>query len=69
MHGLKHEDVRRDVIRFIESNWASSTEIEIITGNSPIMKEIVIEVIQEYDLDFNVGFMGHNTGRLTVNMQ
>ena len=33
------------------------------------MKEIVIEVIQEYDLDFNVGFMGHNTGRLTVNMQ
>ena len=66
---MKHEDVPRVVIRFVENNWASSTEIEIITGNSPKMKEIVIEVIQEYDLDFHVGFMGLNTGRIVIDME
>ena len=33
------------------------------------MKEIVIEVIQEYDLDFHVGFMGLNTGRIVIDME
>ena len=57
------------VIRFIESNWASGQEVEIITGNSSRMKEIVTEVIKEYDLDFHVGFMGLNTGRIAIDME
>lgn len=69
LHGLKHEDVRPEVIRFLENNWMSNEYIEIITGNSPKMREIALEVIKEYDLDFHVGFMGLNTGRIVVDME
>ena len=37
LHGVKHEDVRRIVTRFIEANWASNKELDIITGYSSKM--------------------------------
>lgn len=53
LHGVRHEDVRRAVISFIENNWASGKEGDVITGNSLKMKELVLEVINEYNLDYN----------------
>ena len=50
LHGTKHEEVKRKTIRFIESNWGSGSEVEIITGNSFKMQDLVIDVIDEYSL-------------------
>ena len=56
LHGVKHGDVSREVIRFIEDSWDSGDEAEIITGHSPIMKGIVVEVLDEYNLEYEAGF-------------
>jgi len=57
LHGVRHEDARRQTIRFIEENWDQENELEIITGHSQRMKGIVIQVIEEYDLPYNIGRM------------
>lgn len=52
LHGVKHEDVKNEVIRFVEENWNSGeTELEIITGYSTTMKYLVRDVLDEYQLD------------------
>jgi len=52
LHGVKHEDVRNKVIRFVENHWNSNeTELEIITGYSTTMKYLVRDVLDEYQLD------------------
>lgn len=57
LHGTIHMDVRQKVISFIESFWNNQTELRIITGNSLKMKGIVIDVIEEYDLPFQISEM------------
>lgn len=47
----------------------SGGTVEIITGNSSKMKEIVIKVIEEYDLDYINGYMGFNSGRIEIRME
>lgn len=56
LHGFKHEDVPREVIRFVEDSWDCGDETEIITGHSIVMKSIVIEVLEEYKLEYEDGF-------------
>ena len=53
LHGIKHEDVYKAVIQFIEKNWASGKEIQIITGHSAKMRSIVKEVLNEYELYYS----------------
>jgi len=55
LHGIPHFHVRNDIIRKIEEFWNTNTEIEFITGNSEQMKQIVIEILEEYDLSYQVG--------------
>ena len=55
LHGVKHEDVKRKVIRFIEGYWDTDKELEIMTGNSQRMRGLVIEVIEEYKLTYSIG--------------
>jgi len=55
LHRMLHRDVRRTVIRFIEEHWGKQTELEIVTGNSAKMKSIVIDVLDEYKLDYQIG--------------
>ena len=46
LHGVKHEmadDIVRSFLNFID------LPCEIITGNSPHMKEIVTKVVKEYE--------------------
>jgi len=69
LHGTKHEDVRRKVIRFIEDNWNYDGEIEIITGNSYKMKKLVTEVVGEYDLTYKAPMFDISGGCLRINME
>lgn len=57
LHRVRHEDVRDKVIRFIEENWASKFEAEIITGNSSVMQRLVMEVLNEYKLPYQISRM------------
>lgn len=69
LHGIKHEMVRYKVIRFIEDNWDIKEEIEIMTGNSKRMQEIVVEVLKEYKLEYKVGdFLGFSKSFIRVIM-
>ena len=56
LHGIKHEDVHREVIRFVEDSWDCGDGATIITGHSGVMKDIVIEVLEEYKLEYEAGF-------------
>jgi DNA-nicking Smr family endonuclease len=70
LHRTKHNEVKRQVIRFIEDNWNTGNRIKIITGHSLKMKKIVKDIIKEYDLKYQEGdFLGINKGFLTLYME
>jgi hypothetical protein len=49
LHGIKHEDVKRKLdVFFWEEIKRKSNNVEIITGFSDRMKEIVFETSLEY---------------------
>lgn len=67
LHGVRHADARGQLIRFVEDLWLTNTDVEIITGHSPEMKSIVIEVLGEYKLEYNDGgFLGVNPAVITT---
>ena len=45
LHGIKHEDVNRVVENFVLLN---ETPLNIITGNSTMMREVVVEVLEKH---------------------
>tara|TARA_B100001750_G_C15110303_1_gene399809 strand:+ start:303 stop:524 length:222 start_codon:yes stop_codon:yes gene_type:complete len=49
LHGIKHEEVEDLVTCFINSNF-NKLPIEIITGNSADMQQIIKKIIQSYKL-------------------
>ena len=57
LHTLKHEDARRAVIHFIEDHWNEEAELEIITGNSAAMRGLVMNVLDEYNLTYQISRM------------
>lgn len=69
LHGIKHKDVTRKVIHFIEDHWDSDEEVEIIVGNSNKMRKIVIAVLNEYSLCYRIGHMfTYDKGCLIISM-
>ena len=50
LHGVRHIDVRPEVIRYVEDHWNSGEEAVIVTGHSMKMRALVIEVLDEYKL-------------------
>ena len=67
LHGLKHENVSAEVDRFIwEAMQKSLPQIEIVTGNSEQMKNIVRECVSDYGFVCSEGFM--NWGALIVTL-
>ena len=63
LHCTRHHLVRSELIRFVEKHWGQDVDVEIITGNSPRMKDIVKEVLDEYKLEYREGdFQGVNMG-------
>ena len=49
LHGIKHEDVDRIVENFVLLN---NPPLTIITGNSQKMSEIVRDVLERHDMNF-----------------
>ena len=43
LHQVRHEEAEILVDRFINENWGKNLYFQIITGNSEIMKNIVIQ--------------------------
>lgn len=67
LHGVKHEDVQREIDKFI---WGAMekdvSQIEIVTGNSDIMKMVVTKCVKDYGLVCNEGLM--NNGYLLIDL-
>ncbi len=57
LHRTRHEDAKRKTINFLEENWNSGEEVEIITGNSQLMRGIVINTLDEYGLTYQISHM------------
>jgi biotin synthase-like enzyme len=57
LHGVRHAEVKGEVIRFIEEYWDTEDQLTVITGHSPTMRMLVIEVLEEYGLEGYIGGM------------
>ena len=67
LHGIKHEDVPRKLdVFFREMMKRDKNQVEVITGISSRMKEIVIENCKDYG--FVVNEMYFNPGSLIINL-
>ena len=52
LHGVSHKDVSWKCHKFINDNWGSKKEGHIITGKSTGMKCLVLDVLKQYEIDF-----------------
>jgi len=69
LHGTRYDLAESKIIRFIEDNWDTNSDLEIITGHSKKMKSIVIEILNEYKLNYRIGdFAGFNKGFINISM-
>ena len=67
LHGVKHADVARLMDQFIwEQMNKKSKEIEIITGISQTMKDVVIKNLKDYEFTYNEAW--NNPGKLIVSL-
>lgn len=66
LHGKSHYEISPILDRFIWDGMKSNKrEIEVVTGNSERMKKFVIDVIEEHNLDYQVGDVV-NKGYITI---
>lgn len=54
-HGTPHQYIENDLVRKLNDMWGTETELQIITGNSTRMKEIVIAILDEHKLSYVEG--------------
>ena len=67
LHGTFHKDVREKVDKFISKCiLEKALEVEVVTGHSDRMKELVNEVLDEYNLKGVTPIF--NNGTLLINM-
>ena len=71
LHRTRHSEVKRKVIHFIEDGWGSGKEVEIVTGNSDRMRGMVINILDEYKLNYQIGriFDLNNKGYIVTCME
>lgn len=68
LHGIKHENVQRELDQFFwQMMNQRHSEVEIVTGISKRMKEIVKEVSEDYN--FKVQEIPLNPGSLIVRIK
>ena len=65
LHGLRHHEVQNEVVRFLERYLHSGLFVEIITGNSQVMLEESVKIIQQYGLQYYTGYPNY-VGRIMV---
>ena len=67
LHGVKHADVPKLMDQFIwEQMNKKSREVEIITGISQAMKQVVIKNLKDYDFIYNEAW--NNPGKFIVTL-
>ena len=67
LHGVKHADVPKLIDQFIwEQMNKKSKEVEIITGISHTMKQVVIKNLKDYDFNYHEAW--NNPGKLIVSL-
>lgn len=65
LHGIKHSEVQKLMDSFLFENMKSKqTKVEIITGLSDQMKNVVKKVLEDYDFEFEEDFS--NKGKINV---
>jgi len=63
LHGFKHEEAIKVLDRTINSQWGSDQELRIITGYSPHLMKLVVDILKQYKLVYYIGdFSGVNMG-------
>lgn len=68
LHGTRHEEVARKLENFLYQHIQKGTnEIKVITGNSPEMKKIVFDIVEQYKMSATEEW--DNFGCLIVNMK
>lgn len=67
LHGVKHENVKRLVDVFLWQCMQKKKHIAtIITGNSSVMKDIVVSVLKEYNITPHAFF--ESSGSITFEL-
>jgi len=54
LHGIKHEEVSDYCDKFMTSIWGEYDCVDIVTGNSIVMRKAVIEALDCYDVEISV---------------
>ena len=68
LHGLKHENVHRELDQFFwQMMQRGHSEVEVITGISKKMKELVKKVSEDYN--FKVSETDINPGSVTIRIK
>lgn len=66
LHGKSHYEISNLVDQIIwEAMQRGKMEVEVITGNSDRMKQFVIKVVDDYNLDYKIG-NGYNNGYILI---
>jgi DNA-nicking Smr family endonuclease len=65
LHGIKHSEVQKTLDNFLFENMTNHTKkVEIITGLSDQMKNLVKKVLIEYNFDYEEDLK--NKGKINV---
>jgi DNA-nicking Smr family endonuclease len=68
LHGIKHIEVQKLVDNFIWENMQKKiNEVEIITGISDQMKDIVKQTVEDYKMECTVDPL--NVGKLIIKLK
>lgn len=66
LHGVRHSDVVHEVDKFIYQNL-DKLPVEVVTGYSERMKQLVIESVEDHGLEYQVGdSLGINQGYIKI---
>lgn len=66
LHGISHYDISNRIDIFIWDNMKMNKDyVDIITGNSKRMISLVIKIIEEYKLNYQIGDT-YNKGYIRV---
>ena len=67
LHGVKHDEVENEVARFLNAWLGKHLMAYFIVGHSQKMTELVLNVVKDYQLEYQTDLPGY-PGRIRVVM-
>ena len=67
LHGFKHDEVENEVARFLNTWLGKHLFAYFIVGHSKKMTELVLSVVNDYELEYQTDLPGY-PGRIRVVM-